>query len=221
MKKRKKKRTEPQPELVPPIGFGYMPLYCAAQWIATAGHSSPWNAVKASAWEGSYRDLCNAIASEEVKAIGVIEGIKNPVPAHLFQGCEVSHIGNLSFPTRDDDYYLASSPYIGTSRWEDRTWDMLVGRNGLPRWDRLHVRNQDVRRLWPFNLLDKFSICKLKPRTERSPTLVSAVKATYTRLWPDGACPPRKKERDEKIRAELGKHPPSERTIRRALSHLT
>jgi hypothetical protein len=69
MENEKKIRRDPQPALIAPTGHRYLPLYCATQWIATAGHSVDWDVVADELWHQAYRALCDAIASEEVKII--------------------------------------------------------------------------------------------------------------------------------------------------------
>src|ERR1700704_468255 len=110
MESEKKIRRDPQPALIAPTGHRYVPLYCATQWIATAGHSVDWDVVADELWHQAYRALCDAIASEEVKIIGEHEGETKPVPAFLFANCEISHHANLFIPD-DGEFYLSSCPY--------------------------------------------------------------------------------------------------------------
>jgi hypothetical protein len=149
MESEKKIRRDPQPALIAPTGHRYLPLYCATQWIATAGHSVDWDVVADELWHQAYRALCDAIASEEVKIIGVHDGETKPVPAFLFANCEISHHANLLIPD-DGEFYLSSCPYIDEARWRDDVDDSLIGRGGRPDWKRLTVRAADVHRLWPF-----------------------------------------------------------------------
>ena len=100
---------DPQPAQIAPTGDGYMPLYCAAQWIATAGHAVPWDVAADALWGQAYRSLCDAIASEEVKIIGERNGEKGLVPSYLFANCEISHHANLSLPD-EGQFYLSSCP---------------------------------------------------------------------------------------------------------------
>jgi len=46
---------DPQPAQIAPTGDGYMPLYCAAQWIATAGHAVAWDVAADEVWTQAYR----------------------------------------------------------------------------------------------------------------------------------------------------------------------
>jgi hypothetical protein len=138
-----------QPAQIAPTRDGFMPLYCAAQWIATAGHAVPWDVPIDELWSQAYRSLCDAIASEEVKIIGERLGEKGPVPSHLFANCEISHHANLWLPD-EGQYYLSSCPYIDETRWLEGISDKMVGRNGITNWERLLVQSKDVWRLWAF-----------------------------------------------------------------------
>jgi hypothetical protein len=141
---------DPQPARIPPTGAGFMPLYCAAQWIATAGHAVPWDVPADDLWGDAYQSLCDAIASEDVKINGERLGEKGTVPSHLFANCEISHHAKLWLPD-EGQFYLSSCPYIDETRWLDGMNDKMVGKNGLPNWERLIVQRKDVWRLWPFN----------------------------------------------------------------------
>jgi hypothetical protein len=140
---------DPQPAQIAPTGDGYMPLYCAAQWIATAGHAVPWDVPADELWCRDYRLLCDAIASEDVKLVGDWEGETKPVPPHLLASCEISHHASLFIPS-EGNYYLSSCPYIDEVRWREGVDDTLVGRGGRPNWHRLVVRKADIHRIWPF-----------------------------------------------------------------------
>jgi hypothetical protein len=145
---KKRPKHDPQPARIAPTGDGYMPLYCAAQWIATGGHAVAWDVVADAVWHQSYQALCDAIASEEVNVIGEREGEKKPVPTYLFANCEISHHASPCFPD-NGQFYLSSCPYIDETRWQEGLHDSMIGRGGIPNWDRLIVRRKDVRRLWP------------------------------------------------------------------------
>jgi hypothetical protein len=68
------------PSTVRPSGPGYMPLYCAAQWIATAGGTRSFEPSDVSVWKTAYSDLLARLASEDVKVIGFREGTSEPIP---------------------------------------------------------------------------------------------------------------------------------------------
>src|SRR5262249_51441301 len=54
------------PELIKHDGPGYMPLYCAAQWIATRGGTLEIDPSDLSVWQDAFAQLLPRIASDEV-----------------------------------------------------------------------------------------------------------------------------------------------------------
>ena len=139
------------PETVRPSGAGYMPLYCAAQWIATAGGAKKFHPLDVSVWESAYSDLLARLASEEIKVIGFREGMREPIPGYHFASCAVD------YPFQDADFdlilsnelHLRSYPYLDEAHWRRGFDDALVDRRGH-RWRRLMVLKSDVARFWPF-----------------------------------------------------------------------
>jgi hypothetical protein len=139
------------PETVRPSGAGYMPLYCAAQWIATAGGAKKFHPLDVSVWESAYSDLLARLASEEIKVIGFREGMREPIPGYHFASCAVD------YPFQDADFdlilsnelHLRSYPYLDEEHWRRGFDDALVDRRGH-RWRRLMVLKSDVARFWPF-----------------------------------------------------------------------
>jgi hypothetical protein len=139
------------PEIVEPSGPGYMPLYCAAQWIATAGGKQSFDPTDVSVWKSAYSDLLARLASEDIKVIGFRQGESEPIPGHYFASCSVD------YPFQDADFdlilsdeiHLRSYPYLDEEHWRRGFDDALVDRGG-PRWRRLMVLRSDVARLWPF-----------------------------------------------------------------------
>jgi hypothetical protein len=79
------------PELMKPEDGGYMPLYCAAHWIATQGGSVGFDPASESVWKPVYEQLLARIASEEIKVVGTRNGERQPVPGYHFAGCRVSY----------------------------------------------------------------------------------------------------------------------------------
>jgi hypothetical protein len=139
------------PELMKPEGAGYMPLYCAAQWIATQGGSISFDPCDESVWKPAYEKLLARIASEEIEVIGIQLGERQTVPGLHFAGCQVSYPFvdepfELSF---SDDLYLSSFAYLDEEHWLKGHDDSLRNRNG-PQWRRLLVLRSDVIKFWPF-----------------------------------------------------------------------
>lgn len=149
--------TEPTPQSVrlpptmPPIGGGYMPLYCAAQWIATKGDAHDFDPMDIARWKAAFGELLARLASDNARVIGSRDGIREPVPGFNFAACPVD------YPFQENDFdlhfgdalYLRSYPYLGEQGWARGTGDSLRLR-GKGRWTRLMVAKDDVARLWPF-----------------------------------------------------------------------
>jgi len=137
------------PELVKPDGAGYMPLYCAAQWIATRGGTVQINPLDEGAWREAFRELLNRIASQDVKVVGVRDGVIEHVSGIHFASCSVDY--PFSDPSLElmlsEELCLVSHPYIDDEHWRDG--DSLQDRSGA-RWRRLMVLKADVARYWPF-----------------------------------------------------------------------
>ncbi|RYE51398.1 MAG: hypothetical protein EOP21_01480 [Hyphomicrobiales bacterium] len=150
-------RRVEKPRLIPtetmaPVGHGYMPLYCAAQWIATAGGRRDFDPDDLEQWRPAYRDLVAAISSDAIRIVGVTGSETKPVPAHLFAGIRVKH------PYEDmaldlilsNELVLVSLPYIDEEHWLGGFSDALTDRRG-DHWSRLMVEKSGVRTLWPFD----------------------------------------------------------------------
>jgi hypothetical protein len=136
---------------MPPTGFGYMPLFCAAQWIAIEGETLEIDPADAGIWQTPFANLLAAIASGAVKIVGVNGHQTLPVPAHLFVGIQVDH--PYAKPTIEmilsKELMLRSYPYVDDEHWRIGFDDALVDRSGNRRL-RLSVEKADVGRLWPF-----------------------------------------------------------------------
>ena len=72
------------PELMKPEGAGYMPLYCAAHWIATQGGAVSFDPSDKNVWKPAYEQLLARIASEEIKVVGTRNDKRQPVPGYHF-----------------------------------------------------------------------------------------------------------------------------------------
>jgi hypothetical protein len=140
------------PELVKPEGPGYMPLYCAAQWIATHGGSVSFDPADENVWKPAYEQLLARIASEEIKAVGIRNGERQPVPAHHFARIRVSYpfVEEPFGLLLSDELYLSSFAYLDEEHWRKGHDDSLQNRYGC-QWGRLMVLKSDVARFWPFD----------------------------------------------------------------------
>jgi hypothetical protein len=139
------------PETMSPTGPGYMPLYCAAQWIATNGGKRIFDPNDEAIWRNVFGELLARISSEQVKTIGMRNGERELVPAHHFAACRVDY-PFLSAPLElilGEELYLQSYPYVDEKHWSSGFDDSLRDRRG-ERWSRLMVLKDDVARIWPF-----------------------------------------------------------------------
>jgi hypothetical protein len=140
------------PALVPPEGAGYMPLYFAAQWIATRGGTVDIDPSDLSVWQDAFAQLLARIASEQVTATGMRDGERKKIEGHIFAGLPVV------FPFQHDppfnllfseELYLSSCVYIDEEQWQQGWNDTLQTRQGC-KWSKLMVLKSDVARCWPF-----------------------------------------------------------------------
>jgi hypothetical protein len=142
------------PELMKPEGSGYMPLYCAAQWIATEGGSISFDPCDESVWKPAYEQLLARIASEEIKAIGIRNGERQLVPGFHFAGCRVSYpfVEEPFELLLSEDLYLSSFAYLDEQHWLASHDDSLQNRRGR-QWGRLMLLRSDVAKFWPFDIV--------------------------------------------------------------------
>ena len=139
------------PELVKPDGAGYMPLYCAAQWIVTHGGTREIHWSDEVLWREAYKALLDRIASEEVKVLGVRDGATETVSGIHFASCSVEYpfSGQRLDLIFSEELCLFSRPYLDDEHWRRGFDDSLEDRRGA-RWRRLMVLKADVACYWPF-----------------------------------------------------------------------
>ncbi|MEP7241396.1 MAG: hypothetical protein ABI697_10965 [Devosia sp.] len=141
------------PPLVPPKGDGYVPLGCAAQWIATEGGSISFEPTDTSIWAPAFEQLLGAVASEKVRVVGMRAGAREIVPGFHFAGCRVDY--PYADATIDlmmsEAVYLRCYPYVDEARWRDGFDDALISRH-KDYWTQLMVEKGAVRERWPFVL---------------------------------------------------------------------
>ena len=142
---------------ITPEGSGYMPLWCAVEWIVTKGQAVDSNTIAdEDPWKAAYRALLDAIAGENIKAIGLWQGLNEPIPACHFASCPVE------YPWADfsmklaigEELYLRSCMYIDDEHWRNGFDDALTNRHG-DKWQRIMVSKSDVALLWPFTLSEQ------------------------------------------------------------------
>jgi hypothetical protein len=137
---------------MPPKGDGYMPFYCAANWIATKGASFNFDPEELPVWKTVYRELLDAIASEKIRVVGNRDNAQEEVAGHHFVGCAIQyphHTIDFDLAIGNDLWLLQSYPYEDEDDWRDGFSDALVDRQGKG-WSRLMILKSDVLRVWPF-----------------------------------------------------------------------
>ena len=163
-----KRRRQPAPaannESTTPVGDGFMPMYCAAHWIATRGNKIDIDLVDEAGWVIAYRQLIDALVSDRVKVIGSHNSSVGTVPGHYFASCRVQY--PYSPPENDiwskDEVLLRCCPYLTEREWRDGFDDRLTLRRG-DQWIQLQVEKAAVAAIWPFGL----RIEETEPKVER------------------------------------------------------
>jgi hypothetical protein len=139
------------PALVKPEGPGYMPLYFAAQWIATCGGNLEIDPCDLPVWQNAFVQLLSRIASEQVAVTGVRQGERERVAGHVFANIQVDYpFSDTPFNLLvSDELYLSCCVYIDKEHWQKGWNDVLETRQGC-KWSKLMVLKSDVARCWPF-----------------------------------------------------------------------
>ncbi len=140
------------PPLVRPEGFGYMPLSCAAQWIATEGGTRDFDPSEETYWRNAFDQLLGAIASDKVRVVGIRNDTREQVPGFQFAGIVVDYpFAEASLDLiMSETMYLRCYPYIDEQHWQRGFHDSLVSRRA-DHWTHIMVERGDVRGLWPFD----------------------------------------------------------------------
>lgn len=138
------------PKPVRPDGGGYMPLSCAAHWIATAGAKVDVSEDDRAAWQEAYKALLRGIEAGKVEVTGLKGDARQRIDGFIFADCRVSIVlVNRGEDLIPDDLSLLSYPYIDDVHWRDGFDDSLRVRHDV-RWSRLMVNKDHVSELWPF-----------------------------------------------------------------------
>jgi hypothetical protein len=199
----------------------------AAHWILTEGGTKGVDHRDPKVWIGPVTALVSKITSGKIAVIGRKDmgGLMLPVEASTFVDLAIEYPYGRRRNSFSSDQWEPYLSLCGIDPESDTAFsrrdlavsrrDSLMKRLRDPYCTNLQARRSDVAKEFPFRSGGR---AKVGPKNEGA--LTSQVRDVFVRLWPNGKCPLRKKERDEKIRSEFGKHPPSERTIRRALADL-
>jgi hypothetical protein len=176
------------PELMKPDGAGYMPLYCAAQWIAERGGTLVINPLDEAIWREAFKDLLDRIASGDVKVVGERpDGVSEEISGAHFASCAVDYpfsdrrLLNFNDRVLGNEFCLVSRPYLDDEHWRRGGYDdRLENRQGV-RWRRLQVLKADVARSWPFA-----DVTPLVTGAPGRPTSMHLVELEYRDRWQRG-----------------------------------
>jgi hypothetical protein len=143
------------PPLMKPDRAGYMPLYCAAQWIATEGGTIDFDPENIENWKPAFAALIDHIASGEVAITGEPgerDSVRERIDGQVFANCPIDYPFQLS-PDFDlsEEFYLRSSDYVDDKHWRGGFDDRFENRSEVL-WKRLLVQKADVSRIWPFDI---------------------------------------------------------------------
>ena len=120
----------PEPALIFPEAGSYMPLYSAAQWIATRGLSIVPDELDEEDWRVAYRSLINAIVAGNVRSSGVRAGERQLIPNHAFAACNVIHFweGYQEDISGGQDLYLRCGVCAHDEQWRNGNDDALTNK---------------------------------------------------------------------------------------------
>jgi hypothetical protein len=135
---------------ITPEGTGYMPLYCAAHWVATKGCTLQIDPLDLEVWKRPFSQLLSRISSDEVAVTGLREGQREKIEGHIFAGISVDYPFADTELLLSSELYLSSRIYVDDEHWRKGFNDSLQTRYGC-KWSHLMVLKSDVLRHWPFS----------------------------------------------------------------------
>ncbi|WP_157962047.1 hypothetical protein [Acuticoccus kandeliae] len=144
------------PEMPPPMRSpaegGYIPLFCAAQWIATQGASTDvdWSP---DPWRVAYSQLFARIYSGEVEVIGTQNDATERIEGYQLAGIRIVYPFEchsfLGVPA-GGPATLVSCPDLGQPDWSSGAGDSICNQDG-PVWSTIMVRAEHIARHWAFD----------------------------------------------------------------------
>jgi hypothetical protein len=179
------------PALVRPEGPGYMPLYLAAQWIATRGGTIDIDPRDIMIWKDAFATLLARMASEEVAVVGIRDGKNEKIDGHLFAAIQVDypHSDTPFSLLVSEDLFLSSCPYLDDDHWRKGFDDHLETRSGV-KWSRLTVSKADIARWWPFDIAKSADVTPSVTGAPGRPTSMHLVELEYRDRWQRGEAKP-------------------------------
>jgi hypothetical protein len=123
-----------------------MPIFDAVYWIASRGHSENPTA----GWDNAVREMIAALVGKRLGALGTRRGNNTAededIPAYDWQGVVNNRM-------KREPYLFLIGPAGEHDSDDGEFQDALFMRGEVePKWQRLAVRQADVRKLWPFHL---------------------------------------------------------------------
>jgi hypothetical protein len=174
------------PALVRPEGSGYMPLYLAAQWIATRGGTIDIDPRDIMIWKDAFATLLARMASEEVAVVGIRDGKNEKIDGHLFAGIQVDYpYSDTPFSLLVSEDLFLSSSYLDDDHWREGFDDHLETRSGV-KWSRLAVSKADIARWWPFDIAKSADVTPSVTGAPGRPTSIHLVELEYRDRWQRG-----------------------------------
>jgi hypothetical protein len=140
------------PPTIAPLGSGYMPMFCAVQWIATRGGTRTFEPSYATIWEAAYAELLAPVSSNQIVVTGVRNGAREKLEGHLFASIAIDYpFGDTSLDLIfKDDLHLQSYPYVNDEEWR-KGYDDCLRAGRVVRWSQLMVLKSEIAQWWPFN----------------------------------------------------------------------
>lgn len=196
---------------------GYVPFCSAIHWIMTEAGQRARHLEDSQSWKASLASLLPLLSTGEVQIIGTPQGggAARLIEGEIFAGILVSEPMRDSFEMMTGEKpWISCTPYVDEEHWiHDFNDQLYLHRSGPASWTHLQVKKADILR----EFHGRWAATTPLESSDQLPKLQNQILDVAKSLWPTGKTPPRVKERNQAIRAELKNNPPSERTIRRAL----
>ena len=176
------------PPTMSPDGHGYMPLYCAAQWIATRGGTFDFDPKYQAVWKNAYADLLGRISSNDVAVTGIRERERAKLDGHIFAGIRVRYPFDITpFDLIfSEELYLSTYMFADDEHWHGGFDDSLDNRDGR-QITKLLVLKSDVARWWPFGLSQQPDISDpYRTGTPGRPSSKHLIEAEHAARWDRG-----------------------------------